>query len=80
MKSFMSLRNTVIAIGIVAMIAALTFTIKVIAAEWGGQITSTETIQLSPASCLPGVSVGSGDCLGTPTCDTATHPCGCDNN
>ncbi|MFA6569417.1 MAG: hypothetical protein WCS96_14490 [Victivallales bacterium] len=74
-KGFLSLRNTVIAFGVIAMLAALTFTVKLIAAEWGGQISAAQTEQLDPALCT---GSGSGDCLGTPPCDPAVNPCGCD--
>ena len=75
MKRFISLRKIVVALGVVAMIAALTFTIKLVAAEWGGQISAMETIQLSPAQCPTGGNGGSADCLGTPPCDPAVSCC-----
>jgi len=72
-KGFMSLRNTVIALGVVAMLAALTFTIKLVAADWNGQIGAIMATQLDPAQCAGGSS--GGDCLGTPPCDPAVSCC-----
>ncbi len=71
---FISLKNAAIAIGIIATLITLTFTIKTIAADWGGQINSAQTEQLDPALCVGG---GGGDCLGTPPCDPAVYPCVC---
>ena len=72
-KSFMSLRNTVIALGVVALLLAV-LTVKIIAAEWSGQISAMETVQLDPAQCT-GSGGGTGDCLGTPPCDPAVSCC-----
>ena len=74
-KSFMSLRNTVVALGVVALLLAV-FTFKLIASEWSGQIGAMQTEQLDQALCVGGG--GTGDCLGTPPCDPAVNPCGCD--
>jgi len=74
-KGFMSFRKTVVMLGVLAMLAALTFTVKLIAAEWGGQISAAQTVQLDPAQCVGGS--GSGDCYGPNPCDPPTAGCPC---
>ncbi len=73
-KSFMSLRNTVVALGVVALLLAV-FTVKLIAG-WDGQIGDTQTITLDPSQCAGG-SGGAGPCYKTLTCAPAADKCSC---
>ena len=72
-KSFMSLRNTVVALGVVALLLAV-FTFKLIASEWSGQIGAMQTEQLDQAQCT-GSGGGTGPCYGPYICDPATEDC-----
>ena len=72
-----SLRSTVIALGVVAMLAALMFTVKLLATDWNGQIGDTQTITLDPSQCAGGSGGSSGPCYKTVTCAPSADKCEC---
>ena len=77
---FISIKNVAIAIGIIAALITLTFTIRVIAGEWNGKIGDTKTITLDPSQCTGGGGGGAaGPCYKILTCAPASPKCVCDS-
>ncbi len=68
-----SLRLLLVAVVTAAIAIAVTYTAKVVAADWSGKIGAMQTEQLDPDEC---VGSGSGDCYGEPPeCDPLVECC-----